>query len=403
MTRQLISIPAGKMHILAGREAPNFPTYIDSYSGEPHRCLNSYLRYRYLDRKRSLVTVGKNALHISAFLNHLYLQTNCDDEFWIDAWRLVTTSKVQNFQNTLRQSIESISTRNQYISDIYDFYWFCEQRGYIEGVIGISDIAISDKEYPLYVLPAPQGTSAEFKIPIRERESKRQRANIGTPADWDEALRITLSNESILSERDELILRMVRETNVRREEVVNLHISQFSADLRGEYMTFSLLKDKNNKRRSIKVNAELYRDVQDFIDCARNEFVSGENDAGYIFTGQHRSGTGLHPNYVNQLLNKYGVKPHDGRSVSITERMLQLIDDGMDKTSIMMIVGQEAGHSLSSKGKTLEQHYVQAEVLAKGSKYETVGQLKKKLIEKDQEIEILKKRIEALESQQPLQ
>lgn len=223
-----------------------------------------------------------------------------------------------------------------------------------------------------------------------ERVTKRMRLNVGTPDDWDSALSAAFEGGSAIHERDELMLRVVRESNLRREELAHLQVSQFAEVAEGRYMTFPLQKDKNSKRRFVKFNIELYRDIHYYIESTRPEFIAGINDAGYLFTGMNRDGKHFSPSYINELFAKYKVKPHDGRSVALTERFVELIRSGVDKTTAMMLISQEAGHSLASKGKTHEQHYMQAQAIFNNVTYDPVGSMKARLLKKDAEIERLK-------------
>lgn len=388
---QLLKVSSGANFVVSGRKAPHLPIFI-SGDGVPHRALNAYLRHRLVDEKKDIKTVrDKDALHVSTFLNFLYQQVPKDDPVPLESWRRVTHGKMILFQRFLLQKELIPEVRNQYIQSIYSFYWFCEQRCFCKGVIGISDSATNGYEYPLYVFVTPVRSSRPFKIPLLERVSKRTRLNIGTPEQWDTALAAAYGGATAIHVRDELMLRMVRESNVRREELAHLHVSQFSEEAKYEFVTFFLRKDKNSKRRYIKVNVELYRDIQNYIECTRPEFLGCALDHGYLFTGLNREGMHFSLGYINQIFAKYGVKPHDGRSVSLTERFVELISSGVDKMTAMMLVSQEAGHSMASKGKTLELHYIQAQAISKAAIYRPLGEMRAKLLKKDAEIAELRK------------
>lgn len=377
---------AGNDFVLGGRKAPSFPLVIND-RGVPHRPLNAYLRYRYSADRKDIKTVrDKDAHHIMRFFNYLYVTINSDAPGAMDEWLRVWDQRIDRFHNVLSEEISSSDAINQHLISIYQFYWWCEKNQHCQGIIGINDLDKSDFCYPIRVLQSGKHSSNPFKIPGLEKVSKRQRLDVGTPEDWDRAYEISFACHSETGVRNELMLRMVREVGVRREELAHLRLEQFDAELVGPHMMFSLEKDKNSKRRTIKVNAELYRDIQNFIEYTRPVLIGRKKDQGYVFTGQNRGGKRFSLSYINEIFTAFGVKPHDGRSVSLTERFVALISSGMTKDSAILIVSQEAGHALASRGETLERYYFQAEAIAKAAPKEPIGMIKALVVKQQQQI-----------------
>lgn len=153
--------------------------------------------------------------------------------------------------------------------------------------------------------------------------------------------------------------------------------------------------DRQKGTRTVKFQKSIYNDLVRYIKRARKLLTRPGVRSNALFLSQ-KTGKQIQNTSVNKIFKKYGVRPHDGRSVGLTERFIQLILEGHAQQTCLEIVATEAGHSAKTKGDTLMQHYLKAEVFVTRSKSKATNDsdalkaAQAKIEKLQQEIECLK-------------
>ena len=362
---------------------------------------SEYFMYRSFKKHTDTDAIRDEASIICKFFNYLLAFDNsirkpCN-------WIACTIDMITNYQVTLQNGneINSANRRNRYISTIYEFYWFCETNNSIKGVIGFNDSTKRNAlTYAIPVLkPDPKSKRKKknaYYVDHLEGTKTRQRADIENPEKWDEAANKAQVSRSKLSKRDEVMLRVVREGYLRREELVYLVIEQFARITHEKNVHVRLLKSKLDKQkgtRTVKFHKDLYNELVRYVRRARKILTKANVNSKALFLSQ-KTGKRLTVGAVNKIFKKYGVRPHDGRAVGLTERFIELINLGHSKGTCLQLVAQEAGHSDKTEGSTLEKNYLIAEAFLTDSKSkiksDELNTAQSKIAELEQEIARLK-------------
>jgi integrase len=370
-----------KKFSLNGSAIPKFP-FIMQADGEPVDELNEYLLEMAVDKKRSVKkTVTPNARHIVMTLNNVNLQVRevMNSECFPYGLFYSTSARLIFFRNGLVIKGLSDEYINSILYNFCAFLWWAQKKGLCKELIGINDAARSDARYAIPVESALRKEGGRnFKLLFALKVKKPKKVFLGSPEDWDEAVLATLDEPVDADEltmakyqRDEMIIRLIRECSLRRMEVAGLRMSEFQEELRpGQRERFIILdKTKVYSTRDFPVERDFYIEIQDYIEGSRKVIMRGKKASDALLPSLTTGGF-LDPESINPILNQYGqkVKPKEGRSIGLTQRFIDLIEAGLDEQESLFIVAEEAGHSHSSKGKTLKQHYLRAKQLIKGGR-----------------------------------
>ena len=386
-----------------GKSLPNFPFVLND-DGIPFDAVNDYFLYLAIDRNRNLATTIKGISN-----NILYVLNFFQNEKKPIKWNEVTSDDLKLLMNKLKKEgagkkeILTNSTINGYLSAFCQFLWWAEKTaGLCQGVIGIADISKSKLRFRV-PLTASRGKDKEYKIPWLLKSVEDKSRIRGSKRDWDAALDKTINHDLDGSDfkavakkhRDEIILRLIRENSLRRTEVVHLTVSQFHENpCEGERRIWIVLnKTKYYESREVGIFVDLYWDIKDYIESSRKELVRGKKVSDALIPSI-RTGQFFQLNSMNTLLNEYGVKPHDGRAIGLTERFIDLIEKGINQNEAVLIVSEEAGHSLKTGGATLIKHYLRAKEIVTMADVMPRSELEARNLRLEREIEQLKSKLE---------
>ena len=394
-------IALGEDFKLGQAACPKLPFVLGS-DGIPHYQLNRYIRYRALTERRNIAsTITETVRQIVRYLNYLAsgaeqkLSRKQSYEYFESM-----DSLIRSFRDSLKSECETATT-NQYLQSVCGFLWFCERDAndqLCKGMIGITDTDKSVSKYPVSVDP-PRQKNSQYKIPLLEREiigkRKRQRTRAIDVA-WDQAYDTAVAGESELDARDFLMIRIIRETGLRRIALRHLLVKEFEVELgdgelrAGEKYVYVEI-EKNAKGHFQKFTIDLFMDIADYVRQVRPALlVKGDNANPYLFNGQKQAEP-ITARQVNDRLAKHGIAPHQGRSIHLTEMFVELLREGYAEKDAIHIVAQQANHSLRNDGSTLRKHYLEAQMILKGTNFISPGQYRAEEAK-------LKKRIAELES-----
>lgn len=397
-------IKCGKQFRLDSVDAPYFPLLVNVKLDPEEATLyevNCYLR-SFAISPEGVLKAKRIAAALCQFFNfHYYKRTRRATEEVV-AYTIIDESIMKKYQQWLKRfsNLDKPRSRNEQLRYIYNFYWYLEYKiGFITDVIGVSD-GVRGITYNLPVRKASPKQKTDFLVPILEREIKNPTHTQTTHADWQNAYMKASSSKDPLSARDALMIRIIMGTALRREELNTLTINLFDAapqiDSKYVYVTLNRSKfDKAKGKRDGQFPVSLYRKIKQYIKTHRRKLKKqGVSDEKALFLSKRGSPLGL--TSVNWVLNKYGLKPHDGRKISLTELFIKRIELGHTKEMAIMEVSEIAGHAATSKGEVLEHCYMIA------SRILEAREIKSKLEEdndKDAKIRELELTIESLQRQ----
>lgn len=382
MSWQIIAL--GEDFKLGGVTCPKLP-FVLGADGLPHYQVNRYIRYRALTERLNIAsTITETVRQIVRYLNYLAsgaeqkLSRKRSYEYYESM-----DSLLRSFRDSLKGECETATT-NQYLQSVYGFLWFCERDAndqLCKGVIGLTDTDKSVDKFPVSVDP-PRQKNSRYKIPLLEREvvgkRKRQRTRAIDVA-WDQAYDAAAAGESELDARDFLMIRIIRETGLRRIALRHLLVEEFQDELddrelrAGEKYVY-IETEKNAKEHFQKFTIDLFMDIADYVRQVRPSLlVKGDNANAYLFNGQ-KPGHPITARQINERLAKYGIAPHQARSIHLTEMFVELLREGYGEKDAYHIVAQHANHSLTNDGSTLRKHYLEAQMILKGTNFTSPGQ-----------------------------
>ena len=373
--------------------------FVIDHKGQPFEALNSYVRGFFDDWNKKAGSVGQTIDRVLSFIHFLGNNQR--------SWDSPTHDYVSFYIKQLEQE-SSNDTINAHTNAIYAFYWFCEQKRFCSGLIGITDSNNDDYRYPLHVLD-PRSSRRDYDNPhFKRRGHKQLRAGITKNKDWESAYHHALGDATPASLRDAVLMLLILESGARRVEALSLQTDQFKDRVRPdqEYMKLTV-NTKRDQTRILCVPRETYLEVKRFIEDERPDLIANRRqDRGYVFSGENGNGHALSDNHVsNRLRHKYGVAPNDGRSTFATNLMIELCRKGCTEESAILLVCERMGHSLTDKtARTLRTHYLQAKAIVEahesGTELEQAREenanLKATIAERDSKITELQAQLEQL-------
>ncbi|MEZ8305169.1 site-specific integrase [Vibrio splendidus] len=400
---------------LDGKKLPRFPFVMDKY-GNPHVIINRYLREHHAFKKKNdteLTTLpaARNIVSIFNQLDQTYISNIKED---IRAEKEARSSNASSYMNHVRDSdydfnlygnsfhktwlaasdalislmlsnSEAISTNqnvsiNRTMSEFIGFLWWAEQNHYSHWLTGINDRKKhGDNEFAVALEPA-KGSEHQYSNPHKlEAEGKGRKKGYGAKKRFDTAyskLQIkkdssTTPKEMALHYRNLLILRAIREGSLRNTEDISLALSEFQGE--PEYdesrkkvvIKLSKTKGKGKKTRYVQIPALLDTQIRRFIKMFRKQLLpKSMRDAAPLPTDpvfpSSKTGRALSRTSVNGIFKEYGINPHQGRMLSLSEMALSLLKQGLGEGDILLLLSEHAGHSIKSDGQTIRRHYLDA-------------------------------------------
>ncbi len=283
-------------------------------------------------------------------------------------------------RNSEKTSPNLNSTINRKMGDFISFLWWAEKKHYSHWLTGINDRgAHGDNEFSVALEP-PKSKYQEYSNPHQlTTEDGGRRKSHGAKRRVNEAyskLQVKKDSsatpkEMALHYRNLLILRVMREGALRNTEDITLELSQFQGD--PEYDTSgnkvwiktSQTKGKNKASRYVEIPTMLDKQIRRFIKMFRKQLLpkamkgvkSLPTDPVFLST---KTGMALNRTSVNGIFKEYGINPHLGRMLSLSEMAQSLFKQGLGEGDILLLLSEHAGHSEKSDGKTIRRHYLDA-------------------------------------------
>jgi integrase len=147
----------------------------------------------------------------------------------------------------------------------------------------------------------------------------------------------------------------------------------------------------------------LDKQIRKFIKMFRKQLLpkamqGGEASPSDPVFPSAKTGKALNRTSVNGIFKEYGISPHLGRKLSLSEMVQSLHKQGLGEGDILLLVSEHAGHSDKTNGSTLRRHYLDALRELEMSTMENPVTLKCELNDAESEIEKLKRENEELRS-----
>jgi integrase len=391
-----------------GTPLPNLPFIIDM-NGYPLTEFNKYIIYLAVDKRADQNSTIRNvAYNIRIMLNKIYKFERKEGLKWDQVTTRVISLIVDDLQRNGSENKKVLKneTVNEYVSNFIGFLWWVEKvAGLRSGLIGINDIGKSKIKYRIALEP---GGKSKYKIPFRLKRTGGNTSVKGDSRAWNDALELAICNDADVNDfkgiakyhRDEILIRLLRETSLRRVEAINLCVNDFimKPHLGDKIIFITLTTTKIHSERDVGIKVDgLWQDIQEYIETSLKILVPGKINTNTPLIPSLKTGSFFKPNSVNELLKKYGIRPHDGRALGLTELFIELIDLEMDQNSALLLASQQAGHSLANNNKTLLKHYLRAKEIILSQDKAPISnlqldnaRLKQRLKEAVSEIEMLK-------------
>ncbi|NRP10378.1 MULTISPECIES: hypothetical protein [unclassified Marinobacterium] len=295
----------------------------------------------------------------------------------------VTSSDLMRFRIYLQNHAGLSNARvEDYITWTYRFYWYLDHFRQSDkyGLIGINKPE-RNETYPIYVNRVKG--MWPFSIPNTPSLLKGSKPSKTFWDDWSNAIEMAVASKSAVGTRDALIMELIQKFGLRREEIITLEVDAFAerapASSAITEMQIQLSKTKNETRKGVKGRVasgpkDVYLRVQKFIKTSRKRFIKAGIKDNAVFLSK-RTGKRLYLTTLSgELKRKYQVTPHDGRKVSATHQFIHYLDQGMSEKTAMMLVAENLGHSQKTGGVTLQQAYLQAQILREKREIKTTSE-----------------------------
>lgn len=163
----------------------------------------------------------------------------------------------------------------------------------------------------------------------------------------------------------------------------------------------SQTKGKNKFTRDVEIPAMLDKQIRKFIKMFRKQLLPKAmkgvkpSPTDPVFPST-KTGVALNRTSVNGIFKEYGINPHLGRMLSLSEMAQSLFKQGLGEGDILLLLTEHAGHSEKSDGKTIRRHYLDALRELEASTMENPVTLKCELNDAESEIKRLTRENEEL-------
>jgi len=314
----------------------------------------------------------------------------------LDFFTLLQNSKIEIFQITDSDLLtwrayllngRKITTRTfkAYIGVVLDFYWWSQQNGFTSLMIGKND---SEKKVFFRInaepVTRPNG-KVRLNTKLRDASTPSLPSKIRAPSNASlDAVKAAVWDAPIawIARRNGVALEWLHESGVRRDELVNLPLSEIPKrdvlDKRvdaGKPFIVTLTRTKGDKKRDVQVTSSLMARTRNWIDFDRDKAIatkkaSGvlDEDDGLVFIS-HKTGRGLTAQAFTNLVGIAAVRaghpeisPHLFRHRQITELLVRKLRSGMDTEAALLQTMDHAGHArLSTTSIYLHVAQIEAE------------------------------------------
>ncbi len=429
---------------LDGKKLPKFPFVMDKY-GNPHVIINRFLREYHAFKKKNdsestILPAARNIVSLFNQLDQTYISDNAKDlttekeardnnsssymnherdldsdfnlygdsfhQTWLSASDALISLMLNNSEKT---SPNQNSTINRKMGDFISFLWWAEKKHYSHWLTGINDREVhGDNEFSVALEPAKSKHHLYSNPHQLTTEDGGRRKGHGAKRKIDEAyIKLQVKKDSSASPKDMalhyrnlLILRVIREGSLRNTEDITLELSQFQGD--PEYDTSgnkvwiktSKTKGKNKVSRYVEIPAMLDKQIRKFIKMFRKQLLPKAmkgvkpSPTDPVFPST-KTGMALNRTSVNGIFKEYGINPHLGRMLSLSEMALSLLKQGLGEGDILLLLSEHAGHSEKSDGTTIRRYYLDALRDLEATTLENSVTLKCELNDAESEIERL--------------
>lgn len=262
--------------------------------------LDRFLKYLGLERRYSPHTVDAYRRDINQFYGYLAAQYELSD------LSLVKARFIRSWVVHLMKSSQSPKTVNRKLSSVRSYFKYLQRNGLVE-----SNPALSIN-----------GPKLSKRVPATIRKKE-----------LDRLFEKFKENEDFSSTRDELMIRLLYETGMRRAELINLK----ERDLNSGLKSLRVL-GKGNKERIIPISTGLVEALESFVEQKREEYP--EISEYMICTDR---GTKMYPKFVYNRVNKYLalVSTAEKKSPHILRHSFatHLSENGADLNAIKELLG----------------------------------------------------------------
>ncbi|WP_086479615.1 tyrosine-type recombinase/integrase [Oceanospirillum sanctuarii] len=350
--------------------APSCPV-IHSETGVTERDLTEFLIWRKFSLKLDYSTVANDARHLVNWKNYL-------SEIGVPLYG-ATSLIVEQFRDFLVEEDLSYQYVNKHLISICTFYWWSQNEGRSDSMIGWKDKA-SDAEYRIRVSKQKPGSNSvvEYRIPFLLKTIKSHQKPVPTHSDIERAeetilLRYAAQNEELseaMKLRDHLIFRWLTAVGLRRNELVSLEVVDIpSLDNLDTHMVDVIVSrgTKFAKTRKVMVPRTVIEATHEYIEFERADILEAKKekfgapiDIPYLFVnaGNSSKHAKMDARTVYDFLKGLGknITPHALRRYSLTalatvlyrvERTMAAGSPDKErviKANLMQIVAVQAGH-----------------------------------------------------------
>ncbi|NMO71863.1 hypothetical protein [Vibrio breoganii] len=438
---------------LDGKKLPKFPFVMDKF-GNPHLLINRFLREYHVFKKKNdseltILPAARNIVSVFNQLDKTYISNGSEDlkvekearrvnaasyinheldldsdfnlygdsfhQTWLSASDALISLMLNNSEKT---SPNQNSTINRKMGDFISFLWWAEKKHYSHWLTGINDRDVhGDNEFSVALEPAKSKHHLYSNPHQLTTEDGGRRKGHGAKRRIDEAYtKLQIKKDSSASPKDMalhyrnlLILRVIREGSLRNTEDITLELSQFQGDpeydMSGNKVCIKTSKTKGKSKvsRYVEIPAMLDKQIRTFIKMFRKQLLPKAmkgmkpSPTDPVFPST-KTGMALNRTSVNGIFKEYGINPHLGRMLSISEMAQSLWKQGLGEGDILLLLSEHAGHSGKTNGATIRRHYLDALRELELVAMENPVTLKCELNDAESEIERLKRENEELRS-----
>lgn len=254
------------------------PVVLDG-QGATHEPTIAYLLKRSFRESKASSTVQAEARHLAVWLN--FLEAN--DKSYFEA----TSIDIENFREDLENEGSGPENINLYIKTICEAYWFCQQMGMVQDMIGWLDKDKPRQRWLIEVDKAPSTTKSgsPYVIPYKLRVVNQGRKGVPKPKQIEAMARKidswNYSHESDLAEalrtRDSLMFRWLSEVGLRRAELVNLWVDDVPKATEDYLPKVTVSRGtKFGKVRNVEISRNLYEETLKYIKYERKQILTSK-------------------------------------------------------------------------------------------------------------------------------
>lgn len=263
--------------------------------------ISSFVNYLTFEKRYSPHTVEAYSRDISFFLDYITAQYEIEDP------GLVEKIHIRSWMAYMMESKIAPRSINRKLSVIRTFYKFFQKSGVIaiNPTLGIGALK-TPKRLPVF---------------LKEEETVNM-------------LNLDFSEKGFEGQRDALILSVLYNCGLRRQELINL--KEKDIDFSAGYLK---VLGKGNKERIIPVSQELLVQFSRYIFVKKEENIYSVSD--YLFIS--KKGTKLYPKFVYNIVHKYlsMITTIDKRSPHVLRHTFatHLSNNGADLNAIKELLG----------------------------------------------------------------